>query len=82
MAIHRKLPMVDQDPAALDTRRARWAKSRAAKLLDVRVVQTACAACGRPLTTSRGVLFRGDQLVHAGCWRDDPKPLDDPPPVM
>jgi hypothetical protein len=37
-----------------------------------------CPACGERLGTSRGVLFQGDWLVHAACWRDDPKPFDLP----
>jgi hypothetical protein len=42
---------------------------------------TCCPACGEPFALSRSVLFQGDHLVHAACWRDDPKPLDDPPPA-
>ena len=42
----------------------------------VRVAQTTCPAGGERLGTSRGVLFQGDWLVHAACWRDDPKPFD------
>ena len=46
----------------------------------MRVVQTTCPAYGECLGTSRGVLFQGDQLVHAAYWRADPKLFDDPPP--
>jgi hypothetical protein len=54
-------------------------RARAKKLIDaVYVYQTRCAACGQRLANARGVLFQGDQLVHAACWRDDPKPFDGP----
>jgi formylmethanofuran dehydrogenase subunit E len=42
---------------------------------------THCPACGERLASPRGVLFQGDQLVHAGCWRADPKPFDAAPPA-
>jgi hypothetical protein len=55
-------------------------RARAKKRIDaVYVYQTRCAACGQRLASARGVLFQGDQLVHAACWRDDPKPFDGPP---
>jgi hypothetical protein len=41
----------------------------------VRVYQTACAVCGLPLAAGGSVLFQGDHLVHATCWRADPQPL-------
>src|SRR5262249_44344577 len=28
----------------------------------------ACAVCGKSLNTGGGLLFQGDQLVHALCW--------------
>jgi hypothetical protein len=34
-----------------------------------------------PLAGPRGVLFQGDQLVHAACWRAEPKPVDGPSPT-
>jgi hypothetical protein len=34
-----------------------------------RVFQTTCPVCAERLGTSRGVLFQGEQLVHATCWR-------------
>ena len=43
--------------------------------------QTTCPVCGEGLATSRGVLFQGDHLVHAACWRDDPKLFDAPRPT-
>jgi hypothetical protein len=64
-----------QDRAGYEVRRARAAKARATELIDkVRLSQATCPACGQSLATSRGVLFQGDVLVHAACWRADPKP--------
>jgi hypothetical protein len=71
-----------QDRAQLEVMRAKAAQARAAELIDkIRQLQTICPACGERLGTSRGVLFQGDWLVHAACWRDDPKPFDGPPPA-
>jgi hypothetical protein len=39
-----------------------------------------CPACERPLAAGGSVLFQGDQLVHAICWRDGP-PLTVRPPA-
>jgi hypothetical protein len=47
----------------------------------VRAYQTTCAACGLPLAAGGSVLFQGDHLVHATCWRVDPRPLHDAPGV-
>src|SRR5262245_24207294 len=50
----------------LDRMRARAARERADELFEwVRRGQPLCSACELPLNTSRGVLFQGDQLVHA-----------------
>jgi hypothetical protein len=71
-----------QDLAGLKVKRAHAARVRAEELMDVvRQVQRTCPTCGLSLATSRGVLFQGDHLVHAACWRADPKPFDDPPPA-
>jgi hypothetical protein len=43
----------------------------------VRVYQTTCAFCGLPLAVRGSVLFQGDHLVHATCWRADSKPFRD-----
>jgi hypothetical protein len=70
-----------QSRAALEQARARAARARAEEILDtVRRAPTTCPVCGEGLATSRGVLFQGDWLVHAACWRADPKSFDDPPP--
>ena len=50
-------------------------RARAKKQIHtVRVYQTRCAACGQRLANACGVLFQGDQLVHAACWRDGAEP--------
>jgi hypothetical protein len=65
-----------REQAAVDHLRASAARGRAEELFDmVRRVQTTCPVCGERLGTSRGVLFQGDQLVHAACWRADPPPV-------
>ena len=62
-----------QDRAGAAHRRARAARKRAEELIDVvRTQQTTCASCGFDLATIRGVLFQGDDLVHAVCWRPHP----------
>jgi hypothetical protein len=58
--------------------RAKAAQARASELIDkIRQLQTTCPVCGQLLCTRQGVLFQGDWLVHAACWRADPKPFDD-----
>lgn len=75
-------PAEQQDRAQLEVMRAKAAQARAAELMDkIRQYQTTYPACGHRLSTSRGVLFQGDWLVHAACWRADPKPFDDLPPA-
>jgi hypothetical protein len=75
--------MEQQDRASRQTERAATAIDRANGLTSsVRRKQTHCPACREPFALSRSVLFQGDVLVHADCWRDDPKPLDDPPPAL
>ena len=36
-----------------------------------------CPVCDRPLADGGGLLFQGEVLVHAVCWRDKPTSLDD-----
>ena len=70
------------DRAELAVLAARAAQARALELIDkVRRYQTSCRTCGERLASSCGVLFQGDDLVHAGCWRSDADPLGPPPPV-
>jgi hypothetical protein len=47
----------------------------------VRVPQATCPVCGLPLAAGGSVLFQGDHLVHAACWRAQPQPFRDPPGV-
>jgi hypothetical protein len=71
-----------QDRATYERLRAHAAMIKAGELMAVaRQTRAGCPVCGEALATSRGVLFQGDQLVHAACWRADPKPFDDPPPA-
>ena len=50
------------------------------ELMDaVPLLPTTCAVCGERLGTSRGVLFQGNSLVHAACWRADPPRPAEPP---
>ena len=70
-----------QDRARREAERASEAIIYARELVNTaRRRTTRCPACGQPFTSSGGVLFQGDELVHAACWREDPKPFDDPPP--
>jgi hypothetical protein len=64
-----------QDRARREAERASEAILYARQLVDtVRRRTTRCPACGEPFTPSRSVLFWGDLLVHADCWRRDPPP--------
>jgi hypothetical protein len=63
-----------QDTARRLVECARAAVSLAAKRVNMARRLTHCPACGEPFTLRRSVLFQGDQLVHAGCWRADPPP--------
>jgi hypothetical protein len=63
----------------MEVLRAKAARVRAAELVDqVRKCQTTCHVCGERLTTTRGVLFQGDELVHATCWREPLGPRHPP----
>jgi hypothetical protein len=46
-----------------------------------RVYQTTCPVCGLLLAAGGGVLFQGDHLVHATCWRAAPQQFHDLPGV-
>jgi hypothetical protein len=52
-----------------------WLGARRHRL---RAYPRSCAACGMLLAAAGSVLFQGDHLVHARCWRADPAPLLDP----
>jgi CheY-like chemotaxis protein len=68
-----------QDRAGLTRERARAAMRQAEDVVEtVRRFQTTCLACGQLLSTARGVLFQGDRLVHAACWRAEVTPLTSP----
>jgi hypothetical protein len=38
---------------------------------------TVCFACRKPLAKGASVAFQGENLVHAGCWREE-RPLEAP----
>jgi hypothetical protein len=31
-----------------------------------------CPICSKPLAVGTSVVYKGDQLIHAGCWGDKP----------
>jgi hypothetical protein len=31
-----------------------------------------CPICFKPLAVGTSVVYKGDQLIHAGCWGDKP----------
>ena len=43
----------------------------------MRVYPRSCPACGMLLAATGSVLFQGDHLVHASCWRAEPTPRFD-----
>jgi hypothetical protein len=47
---------------------------------EVRAFPSDCLVCQHPLSQGGSLLFQGDHLVHAACWRADLKPFDAPPP--
>jgi hypothetical protein len=63
--------------------RALGAVRRARDVVEIaRVAGWACSACGHDLKNGRNLLFQGDQLVHAVCWRATPhSAASDPPPA-
>jgi CheY-like chemotaxis protein len=70
-----------QDSARQVKRRARRLVERAAALVaEARAFQRDCPVCGHPLSQGGSLLFRGDVLVHATCWRGDLTPPGAPPP--
>jgi hypothetical protein len=72
-----QLEAVEKPDGTREIERAAIALDQANGLVNrVRRKQTHCPACGEPFALSRSVLFQGDRLVHADCWRDDPKPVD------
>jgi hypothetical protein len=43
-----------------------------------RAYQTTCAVCGLRLAAGGSVLFQGEHLVHATCWRAEPEAVPRP----
>lgn len=46
------------------------ARDRARRVIGEAARVLHCAACGERLSHGRGVLFQGNDLLHAGCWRE------------
>jgi hypothetical protein len=62
-----------QDRAAEMQANAPAVRERARRVMErSRARDRACPVCDRSLQNSRTVLFQGDQLVHAACWRGTP----------
>jgi hypothetical protein len=69
-----------QDRAIGERARARDLVDRAAELVaHAREVQRSCPVCERPLKDGGSLLFQGDVLVHAICWRSEPGSGEVPP---
>jgi hypothetical protein len=83
LASQTRLAALEQQVRAREARlRALAVTERVRALIDgLRDRQTRCPVCQAPLAERDGLLFQGDKLVHADCWRADPKPVDDPPPA-
>src|SRR5262245_21839756 len=65
-----------RERAQLERRHARAARIQADEMFEtVRGVQNTCPTCGEHLRIKGGVLFQGDSLVNAVCWRTDPGPV-------
>jgi hypothetical protein len=69
-----------QDTASRARQRAEGLVERATELVAHARSRT-CPACDQPLTAGGSVLFQGDVLVHALCWRspDPDRRIPDPP---
>ena len=66
-----------EDRASRELQRARALVERASKLVErAREVQRTCPVCERPLKDGGSLLFQGDVLVHAICWRAEPDPAE------
>jgi hypothetical protein len=72
-----------RDRAGRETDRAAGGVDPAgAAIEDAKAWSGTCPTCGHDLKNGRTLLFQGDELVHAWCWRVTPRPAaPDPPPV-
>jgi hypothetical protein len=68
LAMQTRLEAVELREASRRTREQRRA-SEASDSQSRTVRQLVCPACGRSLLNAGSVLFQGDALVHALCWR-------------
>jgi hypothetical protein len=61
------------DRASREHQRAQGVVERASKLVgQAREVQRTCPVCERQLKDGGSLLFQGEVLVHAICWRGEP----------
>ena len=37
-----------------------------------------CQICSQPLAGASSVVYKDDQLIHAGCWSEGPKKAPQP----
>jgi hypothetical protein len=68
LAMQTRLEAVDLREESRRTRERRRAPGESDSQ-DRTVRQLFCPTCGRSLLNAGSVLFQGDQLVHALCWR-------------
>jgi hypothetical protein len=33
---------------------------------------TICVVCAKPLSQGSGLVYKGEQLIHVGCWTGKP----------
>jgi hypothetical protein len=57
-----------EEQVARDQQRAKAAVTKAPAMWGS-LYQTHCPVCQASLASRRGVLFQGNELVHADCWR-------------
>src|SRR5262245_54790926 len=70
-----------QDRFSRARERAVTLTARASELVaQARNLPRLCSVCARLLSEGT-LLFQGDQLVHAACWRADAERFDDPSPA-
>jgi hypothetical protein len=71
-----------EDAASQERQRAQALVQRAEELVaHTKIRNRVCPVCVRPLTEGGSVLFQGELLVHALCWRVDSQWFHDPPPL-
>jgi hypothetical protein len=76
LATASQLRAIEQQDRASRTRKQAEALVRQASELteQARAWPWLCPVCDQRLRTGGGLLFQGDALVHATCWRELPSP--------